>query len=128
MSKYGDAAVLATKLYHDGRASTPNYAWAMAVSTVFPGKKSLQKKSCPRGAYLGLCESGAILGVTMGNYCRSVRNKEYAIIALSLLKENPSLSRSEKTLWCLVVGGHEKKPNHQMDVVISLWNAGLINS
>ncbi len=47
MSKYGDAAVLATKLCHDGRASTSNYPWAMAVSTVFPGKKSLQKKKLP---------------------------------------------------------------------------------
>ena len=125
MGKYGTAAVMATKLY-EGLVSSPNDAWVKAVTKVFPSSESSQKKGCPRGAYLGLCENGFIRGVPKGDYCRSKKNKEYALKAVELLKQDKSLLSDEKRLWDIVMDGEEKKPNHQMDVVISLWNEGLI--
>jgi hypothetical protein len=126
MGKYGDAAVLAANLYREGMAPSPNHAWESAVEKIFPLSKSSQEKGCPRGTFLGLCETGAIFGIPHGNYCRSIKNKKYALKALKLLKNNPSLSEDVKVLWDLVMEGEQKVPNHQMDVVSSIWNAGLV--
>ena len=128
MGKYGYSALLATKLFRDGKASSPNAAWEMAVATIFPDSKSSQEKGCPRDAYLGLCESGSVAGIPKGNYCRSAKNKGYALKALSLLIQNPTIPHSEETLWDQVMEGEHKTPNHQMDVVISLWKEGFIEA
>lgn len=125
MGKYGNAAVVATELFRKGVASSPNQAWEMAVAKIFPASQSSREKGCPRGAYLGLCESGAVSGIPAGSYCRSKQNKGYALKALLILKNNPALSSDEKTLWQFVMEGKYKTPNHQMDVVTSIWNAGL---
>lgn len=126
MGKYGNAAVKATRLYHDRQAATPNQAWELAVREIFPGHTASQQKGCPRNAYLGLCENGDVVGIEEGNYCRSERNKGYAIKALSLIKQDPTSTWEEQTLWDAVMEGAEIVHNHQMDVVLELWKAGLI--
>lgn len=126
MGKYGNAAVMAARLYREGLATSPNNAWALAVAKIFPSSESLQIKSCPRGAFLGLCESGAISGIPKGSYCRAKKNKKYVLKALDLLRTEPGLSHSEEALWHRVMEGEKKVPNHQMDVVSSIWNAGFI--
>ena len=126
MGKYGSAAVMAARLYQEGSTSSPNKAWELAVTNIFPSSRSSQEKVCPRAAFLGLCESGAVLGIPDGSYSRSQKNKTYALKALALIKEEPELSRDEQVLWARVMEGEVKVPNHQMDVVSSLWNAGLI--
>lgn len=126
MGKYGDAAVMATKLCRERKALSPNSAWEMAVEKVFPSSESSRVKGCPRGAYLGLCESGAVSGIPDGGYCRSEKNKKYALKALALLRQEPKLSQNAETLWHRVMEGEQKVSNHQMDVVISIWNAGFI--
>lgn len=35
-----------------------------AVEEVFPNSKSSQEKSCPKNAFLGLCEEGLVKGIT----------------------------------------------------------------
>lgn len=127
MGKYGYTALLATKMILDGKVASPSDAWDSAVSKVFQSKSS-QKKGCPRGAYLGLCESGVVSGVLAGSYCRSKKNKEYAIKALQILRKSPKSQFNEDTLWRHVMAGEEKVPNHQMDVVLTLWNEGYINT
>lgn len=130
MGKYGNAAVLAAKLYQEHSIPSPNSAWEKAVADIFPASRSSQVKGCPRNAFLGLCESGEVLGIPEGSYCRSELNKKYALKALALLRKEPDLSRNAKILWQRVMKGEEnenKSPNHQMDVVISIWNAGLIH-
>jgi hypothetical protein len=129
MGKYGEAAVKATKLFLDGHAKSPNQAWEMAIIEIYPDPdthKAARKKSCPRDAYLGLCESGEIIGILKGTYCDSMKNKDYAIKALSFLRNNHSLLNGWKTLWNLVMDGQKKSHNNQMDLVISLWKAGFI--
>jgi len=128
MGKYGNAAVMAAKLYQDGLATTPNNAWELAIVNFFPFSKSAQAKGCPRGAFLGLCENGNITGIPEGIYCRAEKNKKYALKALDILRKEPHLSQNENKLWCRVMDGERKIQNHQMDVVISICNAGLIQS
>lgn len=125
MGKYGITALKAVELYRKSRASSPVHAWNEAAAITFPTSESARAKGCPRGAFLGLCESGAILGIPAGQYCSSTKNKEYALKALALLKQTPSLANDQRELWNRVIDGEEKVPNHQMDVVISIWNAGL---
>lgn len=126
LGKYGDAAVLAANIYKDGTVPSPNHAWESAIEKIFPLSKTSQEKGCPRNTFLGLCETGAIFGIPHGNYCRSIKNKKYALKALMLLKDNPGLSQNVNALWDLVMEGEQKVPNHQMDVVSSIWNAGLV--
>lgn len=126
MGRYGNAAVKATRLYHDRQAATPNEAWEIAVREIFIESTALQHKGCPRNAYLGLCENGDVVGIEEGNYCRSKKNKDYAIQALSQIKQDPTSAWDERTLWDAVMEGAKKVHNHQMDVVLVLWKAGLI--
>jgi hypothetical protein len=124
MGKYGNAAIKAVNLVKSGSVKSPINAWERATSEIFGEGTSSQDKGCPRGAFLGLCEEGIITGIPAGNYTRSIKNKEYALKAIRLLKEGPEITQTE--LWGKVVESEGIKHNEQMDVVISLWKNGLI--
>jgi hypothetical protein len=126
MSKYGEAAVRAVKLFTSGEVDTPEGAWNNATIYYFGENTSSQSKGCPRGAFLGLCEEGLIKGIPRGTYCNSIMNKRYAVSAVSILKRNPNRQLDSTALWRIVLGGIEKKHNSQMDVVLSLWEHRLI--
>jgi len=128
MAKYGVAAVRATQLLRRRRAVSPVEAWERAVREVFPGSPSAQAKGCPRGAYLGLCEDGFERGVDPGSYTRSVLNKRYAVRAANVLRERPELLGDESALWRHAVRGEEKAPNGQMEIVIALRRANLLEA
>lgn len=127
MGKYGIAAVKAVHAYTAGRARSVTDAWEIAVIDVFPNSQSSQEKGCPKGTFLGLCGSGKVVGIPGGEYTRSEKNKSYGLKALEILRTSPSLTDDELALWKRVMAGEAKAHNHQMDVVISLWNAGLVN-
>lgn len=89
------------------------------------------KKGCPKDAFLGLCESGCIIGIPPRNYTRSTDNKKYAIEAVVLLRKNPSMtSSSGQMLWKKVMSSLKvdktKTHNGQMNIVLDLWNQGYI--
>jgi hypothetical protein len=128
MGKYGMAAVNAVHAYTAGKARNAEDAWDIAVRDVFPNSQSSQVKSCPRGTFLGICESGKIVGIPGGVYTKSLKNKLYGLMALKILCVSPGLADDESQLWERVMAGEVKAPNHQMDVVVSLWKAGLVNS
>jgi hypothetical protein len=123
MGKYGDAALWAIRLIKTGEA--PNTAWNMATHQFFPNSPSSQKKPCPKGAFLGLCEDRLVTGVAAGRYTNSKDNKKYAVKAVALLRINPMLAQDENNLWRAVIEG-QKHNNQQMDVVLRLWNNDLI--
>jgi hypothetical protein len=125
MSKYGEASVIAAKLLAGGEVDDPANAWDEATKEVFHSSVSLQDKGCPRGAFLGLCNAGLIQGVSAGNYARASKNGEYALQAVEILKGNRFLASQPELLW-KKVAGNTKTPNHQMDVVIGLWEAKRI--
>jgi hypothetical protein len=126
MGKYGNAAVRAVRTYRDASAESIIDAWESAVAEVFPQSRSSQIKGCPRGTFLGICESGLVEGVPAGAYTKSAKNKVYGMKAVALLRKNPEYSDDPVALWEQVMAGETKVPNHQMDVVTSLWRNGLI--
>ncbi len=101
----------------------------MAESTGKFFSKSItgQKKVCPKGTFLGLCEEGYVKGVPTGNYTKSKKNKSYATKAVRLLKEKPSRADNKKQLWNKACGSKNKKHNSQMDVVLALMHNDFIN-
>lgn len=127
MGKYGKAAIRAHELVTADSALDLASAWNLAVKELFPKSSSSQKKGCPRGAFLGLCADGLVLGVPSGEYTRSKDNRRYAREAVELLRQMPSLAKKPDQLWQKIMRGEVKAENSQMDVAISLWQAGVIN-
>jgi hypothetical protein len=130
MGKYGQASLDAVRKLkvRNGQAQNPPVAWDKATSS-FPSTS--QDKSCPKTAFLGLCEAGMVKRVAPGTYTRSRKNKKYAVKAAYMLKASPSLvNLGEKGLWQKVMRSLgepvNKVQNQQMDVVLSLFQNGLI--
>lgn len=131
MGDYGQAAVKATQLIASGKESSPVTAWDRTTSASFGKGTSSQMKSCPRDAYLGLCESGLVRGIPSGSYTKSQMNKLYSVTAVQLIKAKPSLGNlSERDLWTTVLKhlrrNTGKTYNQQMDVVLALFHNGLV--
>jgi len=127
MGNYGLAAIEAVELIQSKKIEDPVEAWEISTSEIFGVGTSGQCKGCPKGAFLGLVEEGLIKNINAKKCTRSKKNKAYAIKAIDFLKENPDKNYSELMLWDLVIGDEYKKYNQQMDVVLSLWNSGLID-
>ena len=77
-------------------------------------------------ACVGLCEEGIINGVAAGKYTKSLLNKQYAVKAIQLLRSDPSLALNKAQLWNKIQNGNKKAENGQLDVVLALWEKGLI--
>ena len=130
-SKFGEVAIKATEIYRIGGGKTsPRRAWEKAANEVFPNSESSQDKSCPRDAYLGLYQEGLIRGVPAGDYTQSIKNKDYAVSAVNILKQQPHLTQDIPTLWreALKMQNESvgKTHNQQMDVVAALWSKDYI--
>jgi hypothetical protein len=126
MGRYGKSAIEAVELILSTKIH-PEQAWDIATSNEFGKDSSLQKKGCPKGAFLGLCEQGMIKGVPLGSYTESTENKRYTVRAVKILKQKPYLLENEDRLWFEVTGGKQIKQNNQLDIVLSLWNKNYIN-
>ena len=119
-NQYGEVAITVAK-----ENGNPEDNWKAEVKNAFPNSESSQKKSCPKSAFLGLCEEGFIKGISKGKYTRSIDNKAYAVKAIDILKQNTQTTFSPKELWEKLELG-DKRHNSQMDVVLALWYEGLI--
>lgn len=126
MGKYGNAATSAGRACAGKPTTSPRDAWDNATSAVFGAGTPSQDKSCPRGAFLGLCGAGLVKGIPPGAYTTSKLNASYALSGVALLTQNADLASDPQGLWELVQAGVPKQENGQMDVVVSLWSAGLL--
>jgi len=126
MNDYGNAALKAVEFYTNGQAASLEDAWSEATATIFGRGTSSQKKGCPKDTFLGLCQAGLVKGIPSGTYTRSRKNKQYGLDAVAMLKQNPLLANAPIALWNRVLRGELKAHNHQMNVVVSLWNKGLL--
>jgi hypothetical protein len=127
MGKYGEVAVVATALVQQGSCASPIESWHIASLQAFPDRPESQKKGCPKGAFLGLCEDGLVVGIPRGSYTKSRDNKAYAVAAVDLLRREPTLvMQGPAHLWERIMRGRQKTSNSQMEVVLALWTAGLI--
>lgn len=126
MGQFGRVAIEAVELIiTNEKIQNPRDAWNMAAGEEISSRSS-REKGCPMDAFLGLCEEGLITGIPAGTYTTSKENKEYAVKAISILRENPELANNKQKLWKEVIGEKSISENQQMDVVISLWNRNLI--
>jgi hypothetical protein len=121
-NRYGEAALTAAR---DSAGTSPAKRWQSAVEKVYPTSVTAQKKGCPRGAFLGLCEEGLVKGIPAGQYTTSKDNKAYVVRAAELLIEGKQ-KWSISELWRAVADDPEKAHNSQMDIVLALWKNGLI--
>lgn len=128
INEYGDVAVRAVERIRSGTIVSPGAAWDDAAREIFPGRLFRQKKGCPRGAFLGLCDEGLVLGVPAGSYTRSIDNKAYALRAVELLRTLPELALAgRRALWNRVEA-KARSHNSQMDVVLALHKNGLLKA
>lgn len=125
MNSYRETAVIAANLISAGEVSDPTKAWNQATMQLFPSSQELRKKGCPKAAFLGLCNRGLIAGVGAESSAKITKNGQYAIDAIQVLRENRFIASQPDLLWRKVAGS-AKTHNHQMDVVIGLWEADLI--
>jgi hypothetical protein len=121
-NRYGEAAILAAR--GSGSAS-PVAQWQRAVEKLYPTSAVAQDKNAPRGAFLGLCEVGLVKGVPAGDYSAAREHKAYAVQAVALLASSIE-KLSISALWRAVANDPAKLHNNQMDIVLALWNNGLI--
>ncbi len=127
MNNYGIIALKAVEFIKKENLN-PKEAWNIAAIEVFKDKEASIKKGCPKNTFLGLCEEGLVKFVKEGRYTTSVKNKSYAIKAISILENKKYDDKvTAKQLWNLVMAGEKKGHNSQMNVVLDLWNNGLIN-
>ena len=124
MNGYGRVAIDATQACRATSGRAPRDAWNESATQHMASLES-RKKGCPRSAFLGLCEAGLVDGIPAQEYIGSKKNKQYAVDAVRLLSEDATLVDDISGLWR---GISPKRHNHQMDVVVALWNEGLIVS
>jgi hypothetical protein len=125
MGQFGLTAVEAVEIYKKGIVTSPAEAWDKSAQKNTPSETT-QEKGCPRSTFLGLCEEGLICCIPQGNYTDSKDNKSYGIKAVDYLKNNPLFEKSSPIKLWEAIGNADKCHNQQMDVVIALWNAGVI--
>jgi uncharacterized protein DUF6979 len=127
MTKYGEAAVMAARAA-DQSGIAPARAWTDAVSVLYANSEWGRKKSCPKHAFLGLCEAGVIRGVPPGQYAahRSGSNKEFTMRALEAVRQDPALLLQKSRLWEIATDGSGVGENGQLGVLESLRSAGLL--
>ena len=87
-------------------------------------KEASIKKVCPRLAFIGLCENNLIKGIEIKNSDKESLNKNYAVEAVRVLK-NDKRNYTSKELW-EEIGNKDKKHNSQMNIVLALWEKGMI--
>ncbi|UJR54370.1 DUF6979 family protein [Dickeya zeae] len=129
MGIYGKAAIAAVSIYDSINRPDPRECWEDSI-ILFTNSKDSQEKGCPRSAFLGLCQDEYVKGISKGNYLSSdSRNKRYAVVAAELVLKEPERKYSKAELWRNATENHPdaaKNQNGQMDVVMALKDAGLL--
>lgn len=72
---YGKVAIEVTKHIQE-TGEHPRKSWNDFSEEIFGKGTDQANKSCPRSAYLGLCEDGLIAGVPSGDYVREQKGKK----------------------------------------------------
>lgn len=122
MNIYGERVIRARKKLIANTCENPMDAWRVTISEL-TDSRSVRDEGCPRDTFLGLCEQGLILGINCGEYSNSIKNKEYALNAVEVLRQNPRPLKPLE-LWHKI--GNQIVHNGQMDVVLALWESDLL--
>ena len=121
-NRYGEAALLAAR---QTDPADPAARWQAAMRQLYATSPVAQRKSGPRGAFLGLCEQGLVKGIPAGKYSATPEHKVYAVAAARMLLEAKQ-SWSITSLWKAATGRADMPHTGQLDVVMALWKNGLL--
>ena len=126
MSNYGNVAVHAAQYLVRNPNINPGVAWSTALAHY-----GVRDKSCPRTAFLGLCENGNIGGVPIGHYLnrRNTVNKIRAISVRNLIYNNTPPSKptgTKKVVWQNITGISNGDIYGVINVVYDLFDNGLL--
>lgn len=123
MAKYKVTALDAVQRIRAG--VDPRSAWALSAAEAYPDRPSARDKACPRSTFLGLIDAGAVRGIPASPDASRSINARYALEAVDAFRSEPGLVEHTSRLWERTSGA-PKKQNGQLEVVLALWNAGLI--
>ena len=123
MSIFGQAAVSAVDRCRADTALCPIDAWVAAVRAE-TDKPSPPNKNCPKKAFLGLIQAGAVVGIAAARHPRTTENGRRAVRALEILRAGES-PRTIVGLWRKVAPS-DTHHDGQMNVVLALWDAGYL--
>ncbi len=129
-NQYGRAAVLAVEILTKHPAQHPKDAWSKAMKEVTDSKES-QIKSCPKSAFLGLCEEGFVKGIPKGKYTKSAKNKKYAVRIAEYIHIHPMDEYDKNELWSYAIKDEvssQKQDQQIVGVVLAIKNSGLLNN
>ena len=120
-----DTVTAIGKMTHPLPDSVIRAEWQKSVSLYTSAPSSI-RKGCPFGAFLGLYKSGFIKGIpaVAGYRPAPASNAFYAIQARNILMTSSGSYTTKKALWHRVCSS--KSSNCQIDVVVGLYNAGLL--
>ncbi|MAW59492.1 MAG: hypothetical protein CMJ94_01510 [Planctomycetes bacterium] len=104
----------------------PADAWAVMAAELYAETPGLQDRGCARAAFLGLCAAGKVRGVAASDCAEPGKDQAYALRALEILQEDLTLAHDQDTLWRHVLDGRTIRHNAQMDVVCTLFRAGML--
>lgn len=107
-------------------ALAPEEAWAVMAAELYSGTPALQERGCGRSAFLRLCAAGVVREVTASDCADAKKDQDYALRALKILNEDPTLAHDQDTLWRLVTEGRTIRHNGQMDVECTLFRAEVL--
>ena len=124
---FGTVANRAVELLKAGICEDPSAAWKYAACEIV-SRPLMQKKSCPRAVFVGLCNEGLVIGVKDAPYKKKTHNLLYALEGIQVLKHRPELISSSSRLWKAVIAniGVKTVHNQQMHVLIGLIQCGNI--
>ncbi len=103
---------------------TPKAAWEKATEEY---RESIQKKGCPKNAFIGLCETGKIKGIEKTKLEPKTKNGKYAIEALKFINKDISIKELWKKVLIETRENLNKSHNNQMNVVKVLFENNEIN-
>lgn len=130
MTIFEKAAIKAVELLNN-KENNPKEAWVKALSQ-FTNSYGTRTKPCPMHAFVDLYYHNKLKLIHDIPHLRNFasQNGEYALKAVELIKNQPQLASNKRQLWyetlialhCNTGTAH----NGQMDIVIALFNAGLL--
>jgi hypothetical protein len=103
------------------------------IDLFWPPARKPGAHTCPKWAFTGLCHDGEVKGVRGGSAPESLNRESarYAREVLESLREEPTLAANKAELKRRVFGspGAEgyRTPNDEVEVLLALWEAGLIS-
>ena len=126
--KYGGVALRAIHLMvqnHYGHGA----AWDMAIAEAFGEGGRVRYKNNPRVTFLTLCSLGVVGCILPCGYDAAPKTRAHVLRALELLaRREPTTPINPDLLWQEVIAKDKGKAKHnnQMDVVLTLWSARII--